>query len=161
MKIGRLVLRAVIGGLFIGHGTQKLFGWFGGSGLDGTTAMMESLEMRPARENAIAAGTTEALGGLMIVTGTLTPIAAAGLIATMTTAVRKVHFENGLWNSDRGYEYNLVIIAALLALVESGPGRHSVDGALGAEYSSCLWTPLVWVAGALGSTLAIEKGSRG
>src|SRR5271155_3771327 len=99
MKLGRLIARIVIGGLFVGHGTQKWFGWFGGPGLDGTSGMMESLGMRPGRRNAIAASASETLGGAMIVAGAFTPAAATTLIATMITAIRTVHFKNGLWAS--------------------------------------------------------------
>jgi putative oxidoreductase len=91
MEIGRLAARAVIGGLFIGHGTQKLFGWFGGPGLSGTEQMMGALEMRPTKANAIAAGVSEAAGGTLLVLGAATPVAAASLIGTMATAIHKVH----------------------------------------------------------------------
>lgn len=159
MKLGRLVARTVIGGLFIGHGTQKLFGWFDGPGLEGTTGMMDSLGLQPARENAIGAGITETAGGAMIFTGTLTPVAAAGLIGAMITAIRTVHFKNGPWNSNGGYEFNLVMIAALLMLAESGPGRYSMDRALGTRtgVGSALFA---LAAGAGASTVVIEKGRR-
>ena len=91
LGLGRLAARAVIGGLFVGHGTQKLFGWLDGPGLAGTEQMMERLEMRPTKPNAMAAGLSESLGGAMIVTGYHTPLAAASLIGSMTTAIRKVH----------------------------------------------------------------------
>ena len=101
MKLGRLLARAVIGGLFIGHGTQKLFGWFDGPGIDGATKMMDSLELRPARRNALAASVSETAGGAMLAAGFLTPVAATALIGTMITAIRTVHFKNGLWSSGR------------------------------------------------------------
>ena len=77
MNLGRLVARTVIGGLFVGHGTQKLFGWFGGPGLEGTTGMMKSLEMNPARRNALAAGLTETVGGGLLTLGLATPLASS------------------------------------------------------------------------------------
>jgi putative oxidoreductase len=160
MKLGRLLARLIIGGLFIGHGTQKWFGWFGGPGLDAATGLMDKLEMRPARANAHLASGTEAIGGAMILTGTLTPFAAAGLIATMITAVRKVHLANGPWAKDNGYELNLVLIAGLLALADGGPGRPSVDAALGLEETGTGWALFALAAGAAGSTLAIEAGAR-
>ena len=95
MDIGRLAARVVIGGLFIGHGTQKLFGWFGGPGLSGTEQMMGALEMRPTRANAIAAGLSETAGGALLVAGAATPAAASSLIGTMITAIRKVHQPHG------------------------------------------------------------------
>ena len=91
MQLGRLIARTVIGSLFIGHGTQKLFGSFGGPGLQGTDGMMEALNMRPARRNSLAAGLTETTGGALLVAGLATPLAAAGLIGVMVTAIRKVH----------------------------------------------------------------------
>jgi putative oxidoreductase len=102
MQFGRLAARAVIGGLFIGHGTQKLFGWFGGPGLEGTEQMMGALEMRPTRTNAIAAGLSESVGGALLVLGAATPAAAASLIGTMTTAIHKVHRPNGPWVAQGG-----------------------------------------------------------
>src|SRR5437763_13248271 len=122
MKLGRLLARAVIGGLFIGHGGQKLFGWFDGPGIDGATKMMDSLELRPARRSALAASVSETAGGAMLAAGFLTPVAATALIGTMITAIRTVHFKNGLWNSAGGYEFNLALIAAILAIVDGGPG---------------------------------------
>ena len=118
MGIGRLVVRTVVGGLFIGHGTQKLFGWFGGPGMKGTEEMMDGIELEPPRQHATVAGVTETVGGSMLVIGLGTPVAAAGLIGMMTTAIRKVHLPNGVWNTNGGYEYNLVLIASA-----APPGR--------------------------------------
>ena len=123
MKIGRLLLRLVVGGLFVGHGTQKLFGWFGGHGLDATAQGFEQLGLRPGRRNAIAAGAAEAGGGALLAIGLATPLASAVLVATMLTAIHRVHAKNGPWAANGGYEYNLVLIAAALALAEVGPGR--------------------------------------
>ena len=133
MKIGALLLRLVVGGLFVGHGTQKLFGWFGGHGLDATAQGFEHLGMRPGRPNAIAAGGAEAGGGALLALGLETPFAASVLVATMLTAIQKVHGKNGPWLSNGGYEYNVVLIAAALALVEVGPGPLSLDARLGRE----------------------------
>ena len=123
MKIGRLLLRLVVGGLFIGHGAQKLFGWFGGHGLEATAQGFEQLGLRPGRRNAIAAGGAEAGGGALLAAGLATPLAASVLIATMLTAIYRVHAKNGPWASNGGYEYNLVLIAAVLALAEARTGR--------------------------------------
>jgi putative oxidoreductase len=158
--VGRLLARLAIGGLFVGHGTQKLFGWFDGPGLENATGMMEKLGLRPARRNAIAASATETVGGAMIATGTLTPVAAAGLIGTMVTAVRTVHLPNGIWNANGGYEFNLALIAALIALVDGGPGRFSVDRRLGIHDTGGLWAVAAVLAGAAGSTYVIEQGRR-
>lgn len=128
MKFARLLLRLVVGGLFFGHGTQKLFGWFGGYGLDATANGFDSMGMRPGRHHALAAGATEAGGGALLALGLATPVAASGLTAVMLTAINRVHLKNGPWATNGGYEYNLVLIAAVLALAEAGPGPLSFDG---------------------------------
>jgi putative oxidoreductase len=131
MKIGRLLLRTTVGAFFFGHGTQKLFGWFGGGGLDATAEMFEGLGLRPGRANALAAGAAEAGGGALLASGLATPLAASALTATMLTAIRTVHFKNGPWVTKGGYEYNLVLIGAVLALAESGR-EHAGKTAAGA-----------------------------
>jgi putative oxidoreductase len=158
MKIGRLLVRAIIGGLFIGHGTQKLFGWFGGPGLDGTEQMMGRLRMHPPRRHAYGAGATETVGGALLAAGLATPLAAAMLTGVMITAIRKVHLEKGVWVSKGGYEYNLVLIAALLGLVDGGPGDLSLDRLLGIHDTGPGWALAVLAAGAAASTLVIELG---
>ncbi len=151
MKVSRLLLRLVVGGLFIGHGAQKLFGWFGGHGIDGTAQFFEQLGMRPARHNAIAAGVAETGGGAALVLGFATPLAGAALTATMLTAISRVHAKNGPWVSDGGFEYNLVLIAAALSLVDIGPGKLSVDAALGQEKSGPGWALAAGAAGVVGA----------
>ncbi|HEX3834512.1 MAG TPA: DoxX family protein [Solirubrobacteraceae bacterium] len=151
MKIGRLILRFVVGGFFVGHGTQKLFGWFGGYGPDATGQFFESLGLRPGKRHAVAAGAAEAGGGALLVLGAATPLASAALIATMLTAIHRVHLKNGPWATDQGYEYNLVLIAACAALAETGPGSPSVDNALGIEMNGPKWGALALVLGALGA----------
>jgi len=160
MKIARLMLRLVVGGFFIGHGTQKLFGWFGGGGLDATAQAFDHLGMRPGRRNAIAAGVAEAGGGAALVAGFATPLAASALTATMLTAINRVHLKNGPWATKGGYEYNVVLIAAVLGIVETGPGKISVDAALGTDTSGPGWALaalLTGVAGAVGAHLAAES----
>lgn len=127
MALGTLLLRCTVGGLFVAHGLQKLTGAFDGPGLDGATGMMASLEMHPPRQHAIAASSAETFGGAALVLGAGTPVAAAALIATMTTAVRKVHLANGPWNAKGGWEFNAVLAAAAAAVVFEGPGLISVD----------------------------------
>jgi putative oxidoreductase len=133
MNTGRLLLRTVVGGYFVGHGTQKLFGWFDGGGLDGTAQMFGTLGLRPPKAHALTAALAETGGGAAVVLGAQTPLATAALIGTMVTAIRKVHAPNGPWITKGGYEYNLVLIAALAALAETGPGSPSVDAARGRE----------------------------
>jgi putative oxidoreductase len=155
MKFGRLLARLFIGGLFIGHGTQKWFGWFGGPGLDGTAGMMSKLGLAPARANAHAASASETLGGAGIALGALTPIAAASLIGTMVTAIRTVHLKNGFWSTGGGYEFNLTLIAALLLIVDGGPGALSVDGVLGIEETGAGAALGALALGVLGSTITL------
>src|SRR2546429_7912916 len=104
MDFGLLVLRLVVGGLFIGHGTQKLFGWFGGYGLEGTGGFMETLGYRPGKRFAVMGGIAEAGGGLLLFLGLLTPLAAAAIIGMMINAIFAVHVENGAGGQNNGYE---------------------------------------------------------
>src|SRR5436190_7914537 len=129
MKLLRLTLRVLIGGLFIGHGTQKLFGWFGGHGPEGTGGFFESLGLKPGKRNAIAAGAAEAGGGALLASGVALPAAGAALTATMTTAIRHVHAPKGPWATRGGWEYNAVLIAATLAVVEDECGAAWALGA--------------------------------
>src|SRR3954464_11359109 len=107
MNVGQLALRGVVGPLFVGHGAQKLFGWFDGHGLDGTGGFFESLGLRPGRRHAAAAGAAECAGGPLLTLGALTPVAASLITGTMVTAIRKVHGANGPWVTNNGFEYNL------------------------------------------------------
>ena len=131
MGFGLLVLRLVVGALFIGHGTQKLFGWFGGYGVEGTGGFMESLGYKPGKQYAVLGGIAEAGGGLLLFLGLLTPLAATAIIGMMINAIFAVHVENGAWAQDGGYEYPLVlaIVGAALALADGGAA--SVDKMLG------------------------------
>jgi putative oxidoreductase len=153
MSIGTLALRGLAGPLFVGHGTQKLFGWFGGHGLDGTAGFMESLGMRPGKRHAAAAGTAEALGGALLTVGAATPLAATMVTSTMITAIRKVHAGNGPWVTDNGFEYNAVLIAAMAGLVEHGPGKPSVDSALFPRWNGKGWAVAMLAAATAASFL--------
>jgi putative oxidoreductase len=126
--MGKLLLRVLVGLLFVGHGTQKLFGWFGGDGLDETANAFESMGLGPGKQSATAAGAAEAGGGLLLALGLATPLAAASVIGVMLTAIRKVHFQNGVWVTEGGFEYNAVLIAAVTLLAEAGPGRCRSTG---------------------------------
>ncbi|MPV50195.1 MULTISPECIES: DoxX family protein [unclassified Pseudactinotalea] len=159
MSIGRFALRVTIGGLFVGHGLQKLTGSFGGPGLAGTEQMMTSLELYPPHLQALAAGATETAAGAMLTAGLLTPIASAGLVGVMTTAIRTVHAPNGLWNAKGGWEFNAVMIAAALTLAEE-PGRGSLDAAFGRARWGSTWAVAALVGGMLASTATIAVGRR-
>jgi putative oxidoreductase len=154
-----------IGLLFVGHGTQKLFGWFGGEGPEGTGQFFEQVGLRPGRRYALSAGAAEAGGGLLFAMGAATPLAAAAISGSMITAIKTVHWEKGIWSSGGGYEYNLVLLAAVFGLTENGPGKWSIDGALGKSRWGTFWALTALVAGAAGSaaTLAAaeHEGEKG
>lgn len=161
MRIAKLSARVLIGALFVGHGTQKLKGWFGGPGIEGMTAGMEQMGMRPGRRNAYAAGLSETVGGTLLALGLCTPLASAMLTGTMLVAIEKVHRANGPWASNGGWEYNAVLIAAALAFAENGPGEVSLDRLLGLERPG-VGTALAAAglgAGAAAATLAAARAA--
>jgi putative oxidoreductase len=146
MTLGRALLRTTIGTLFVGHGMQKLAGWFGGSGLDATAAGFQKMGMHPPKAHAVAAGVAEAGGGALLITGAANPLAGTLLTGVMTTAVEKVHLKNGVWVTKGGFEYNLVLVAALFALTaeEDGVGwalAQLAAGVAGGLAASRLPTP--------------------
>ena len=157
MSIGSALVRGVVGPLFIGHGTQKLFGWFGGYGLEGTGGYFESLGLKPGRKHATAAGVAETVGGALVTLGALTPVGATLISGTMVTAIRKAHANNGPWVTNGGYEYNLVIVAAMAALAEHGPGAASVDEALFPNLKGPAMAALVVGAAVAGSYVGTHE----
>jgi putative oxidoreductase len=156
MNLGRLLLRLTVGGTFFVHGTQKLFGWFGGHGPDGTGQFFESVGLRPGRRNAVAAGSTEAGSAILITLGLATPLAAAGLSAVMITALRTVVWREGFKPATG--EHEVLLAVAALALTETGPGAPSLDAALGLERRGPGWVLAALGAGAAGSAMAISMG---
>jgi len=131
VDLGLLLLRLTLGAVFLAHGAQKAFGAFGGPGFQGATGFIGSLGFRPARLwTALAVG-GELLAGALLVLGLLTPLAGVLVLATMTVAIAKVHGPKGFFVQNGGFEYNLVLIIAALALVASGPGALSLDHLLG------------------------------
>jgi putative oxidoreductase len=154
MKVGRLLLRAAVGSFFIGHGTHKLFGWFGGRGLKDTADVFESMGLKPGIVHAGAAGAAETFGGAGILLGYRTPLASASIISVMLTAINRVHLKNGPWATNGGYEYNVVLAAAAAALSESGPGSLSLDALRGKERSGAKWSLFSLLLGAAGAAAA-------
>ena len=124
---GSLALRVPVGIIFMAHGAQKLFGWFGGYGLEGTGQWMESIGLGPGFLMALLVGSAEFFGGLFILLGLLTRPAAAALAFTMLVAIFSVHFVNGLFMSNNGYEFGLALLAASVSLVFSGAGKLGLD----------------------------------
>ncbi len=158
MNLGLLVLRVIVGLLFAGHGAQKLFGSFGGHGLRGTAGFFEQLGLRPGHRHATAAGLLEFGGGLLLALGLFTPFASAAVIAVMTAAVITVHYQKGLWATDGGYEYNLVLAAVVFALAAVGAGAWSLDHALSFSLHGVLWGIGALVVGVLGGSGAVLSG---
>lgn len=128
-----LVLRVPVGIIFAAHGAQKLFGWFGGYGLEGTGAWMDSIGLSPGVLMAFLAGAAEFFGGLALILGFLTRPAAAALAVAMLVAIFSVHFENGLFMSNNGYEFGLALLAASVSLLFSGAGKISLDRSLSSK----------------------------
>jgi putative oxidoreductase len=158
MNLAMLVLHVVIGVVFFAHGTQKIFGWFGGYGIEATAGFFENIGLRPARLHAWAAALGETIGGLLLALGLLTPIGSALIIAVMTTAIITVHGTKGFFNTDGGYEFNLTLMAAAFALAGVGPGKWSLDNAIGIEWHGTNWALIALGAGLLGGIGAVLQG---
>jgi putative oxidoreductase len=126
-----LILRLVMGSLLVGHGAQKLFGWFGGSGFTSIKAFMESLGLRPAAGWAFVGGMAEFAGGALILLGFLGPLGPIAVICDMVVAIATVHWGKPIWVTEGGAEFPLTNIAIALALIFAGVGRYSLDGVLG------------------------------
>jgi putative oxidoreductase len=158
MELGLVILRIVVGALFAGHGTQKLFGWFGGHGRDGTGSFLESLGLHPGRRLALVAGAAELVGGGMFALGLLVPLAAALLTAVMLVAIWTVHRANGIWNADGGWEYCAVLVAVAFAVTAIGAGDWSLDAAFGIDAAGVDWALGAFLAGVLGAAVGVALG---
>ncbi|MFC7391415.1 DoxX family protein [Scopulibacillus cellulosilyticus] len=128
INLGLLIIRLVIGLSFIGHGTQKLFGWFGGHGIKGTGGFFESIGIKPGLAMAIMAGLSELVGGALFTLGFLTPLASLLIAVTMVAAIIKVHGKNGFWVTENGFEFNLILIVVAIGVALIGAGDYSLDG---------------------------------
>jgi len=135
MDIGLFLLRLTVGLTLAAHGAQKLFGWFGGYGLEATGQAFETLGFHPGRRHALMAGLVEAGGGLLLVLGLLTPLAAAVVLSVMFVAAVSVHVKQGFFITSGGYEYTMVLGVAGLTLAFTGPGALSLDALLGNAWS--------------------------
>jgi putative oxidoreductase len=124
IDIGLLLIRLVVGLTFMGHGAQKLFGWFGGYGIKGTAGWMESIGMKPGVLMAIMAGAGELIGGALFAAGVLTPVGAALIVITMLIAIFTVHGKNGYWVTQNGFEYNFVLLVVAIGVALIGPGAY-------------------------------------
>jgi len=160
MAIGLLILRLVFGITMAAHGSQKLFGWFGGGGIAGTAPFMEQLGFRPGRLHAALAGLSEAGGGLMLALGFLTPFAAAMIVSVMLVATVAVHLAKGFFLQNRGYEYPLALATGALAVAFIGPGGMSLDAALGIDWSGNGWGLTALVLAVVGGTAQLLTRTR-
>ncbi len=140
MDQGLFLARLVLGLLMAGHGAQKLFGWFGGYGLAGVSGFFEGLGFRPGRLFAIAAAGSEVVSGILMAAGFLGPIGPALMLSVMIVAAVSVHAKNGVFATTNGIEVPLLYATGAVALALTGPGRLSVDTALGI---ASVWTPLL------------------
>lgn len=127
VDIGLLLLRLALGAIFIVHGGQKAFGWFGGPGPDGVIEMVSGMGFQPPALWGWILIVAEFGGGIGMVLGFLTPLWALGITITMLVAIWRVHGANGFLLSNQGYEYNLALTAMALCLMFAGPGRASID----------------------------------
>ena len=162
MNTALLVLRLVTGVLFIGHGLQKLVPpkysppLLRAFGLQATADGFDGLGMRPALPAALLAGTAELVGGFSIAAGLLTPIGTLLITAVMTTAIVTVHFRNGIWNADGGFEFNLTLVACVYVVSALGPGSHSLNSAFGIGN----WAGIDWSMSAPGRAgIAVAAGA--
>ena len=150
MEYGLLLLRLVVGLLFAGHGAQKLFGWFGGGGPQGTAAFFSSLGYRMPAVLAVVAGLSELGGGLLLATGFLTPLASFLLATVMLNAIATVVLPKGFFG---GYEFELTLLTVAIALAATGPGEISLDDAIGWADNI---TGIAWASLVLGSAIVVS-----
>jgi len=135
---GLLLARLILGVLMVGHGTQKLFGWFGGYGIAGTAGFFEQLGFRPGRLFVITASLSEVASGILIALGLFGPVGPALLLSVMIVAAISVHWKHGLFAGTNGIEVPLLYAAGALALAFTGYGPFALDAALGIDHA---WTP--------------------
>lgn len=158
MHLGLLILRVVVGVLVIGHGAQKLFGWFGGYGVKGTSGMMASKGFSPAAFWTVLGSLSEFVGGLLLVLGFLNPLGSIAIAAAMLTAIAAFHWPK-VWASSGGFEYPLVILTSVIAVGSAGPGAYSLDAVLGTSVPTPV-TIVVAALAALGFLTAIITSAR-
>jgi len=151
--LGLLALRLAVGGTLAAHGAQKLFGWFGGAGLEQTGAMFGQIGFRPGKASAVAAGLGEAGGGALLAAGLGTPGASAAVAGTMIVA-SSMHANKGFFATDGGFEYPAVLGWSAAALALTGPGSLSLDHLLGHRLNRS-WMRTLALAAAGPAALAV------
>jgi len=161
MSYGLLALRVVVGGTMFAHGAQKVFGWFGGHGPKGTAGFFGQLGFRAPLAMAVVAGLAEA-SGLLFAVGFVTPLAALAIVIVMLNAIATGHWPKGFFNTNGGYEFNLVLLTVAAAVAATGPGRFSIDRAIGWDdnISGLWWGVGVLAAAIVTSFLTLTLGRR-
>lgn len=154
--VGLAVLRAGVGGVLVAHGTQKLFGWFGGHGIAGTAQAFESMGFKPGVPSAVAAGVGEAGGGALIILGLATPVAGASAAGTMIAA-SAVHAPRGFFAQKGGFEYTALLSVSTAALALIGPGGLSVDRLLGYRLNRPWMAVTSLVVSGLGTAVVLRR----
>ncbi|MEG8275819.1 DoxX family membrane protein [Streptomyces sp. AHA2] len=157
--LGLLLLRLGTGGVLAAHGAQKLFGWFGGHGIEGTGQFMESIGYAPGKASATASGLAETGGGTLLALGLATPAAGAAAAGAMAGAAA-VHTPNGFFNQEGGYEYAATLALTAAGLAVTGPGRLSLDHVLGHAVNRGWMIPAAFAATAAGTVLVIGARAR-
>src|SRR3977135_3150827 len=157
MSIGILMLRLVVGLTLAAHGTQKLFGWFGGYGLTGTGGFLEQLGFVPGRRHALFAGLAETGAGLLLALGLLTPVAAAVALAVMVVAGVSAHAKKGFFAHNGGYEDTLILGIAALSIAFTGPGSLSLDALLGVQDAGAGWGRVALVVGLAAAAVQLAQ----
>ncbi|MEW1890433.1 DoxX family protein [Streptomyces sp. NPDC048567] len=157
--LGLLVLRAGTGAVLAAHGAQKLLGWFGGGGIEGTTAAMEAMGFHPPKHSALAAGLGEAGGGVLLALGLATPAAGAAAAGAMAGAVA-VHAPAGFFAQGGGYEYPAFLGFTAAAIGLTGPGRYSVDHATGHAFNRPWMVALAFAGSAAAAAAVVGKRAR-
>src|SRR5713226_699188 len=156
MEIGLVLLRLTTGLILVTHGAQKLFGWFGGPGLDVTGQFFETIGFLPGRRHALMAGLAETGGGLLLALGLFTSIGAALICSVMVVAVT-VHIKKGFFAQNGGYEYTLVLGVAALSAAFTGPGSLSLDALFGHYLSGKFWGVAALVVAVLGAVVELVQ----
>lgn len=155
MDIGLLLLRLAVGLTLVGHGTQKLFGWFGGPGLSATGQFFTVLGFPPGRRHALMAALGETVGGALLAVGLATPAAAAVVVSVMLVGIVTVHVGKGFFAQNGGYEYPFVLAVAALTLAFTGPGSLSIDALVELEHSGTFWGVAALLAALVGGGTAL------
>jgi putative oxidoreductase len=157
MDIGLLLLRMTVGLTLAAHGGQKLFGWFGGPGLDAIGEILSMLGFQPGRRHAVLAGLVETGGGLFLALGFLTPLAAALVFSVMLVAAVSAHVKQDFFVTSGGYEYTLVLGVAGLTAAFTGPGALSLDALLGYSVGGTFWGVAALFLGLIGGAIQLAQ----